>query len=252
MGKTTKFALAFVLLPVFAVNPLFSLQIDPLRMLIQVSAGQQQTGSITITNSKQTPVNVLISLQNSLLDGDIEWLSLDKDSVFLEANQKANVNYRVLIPEGIVGECNARIAFLEEPVASGEKSMLSIKTKISIPFFASVKGTEIQELEILSFEMNEGKSDEAKMVIYNKGNVHIRPIGMCFVKASGEHGEQFIQSTQVNHDRYPVQPGEKQTFKLKFSDPLVAGNYTAEFKLKSITQISHTIKDEIKFQVDYK
>ena len=250
MGKTTKFALAFVLLPVFAVSPLFSLQIDPLRMLIQVSAGQEQTGSITITNSKQTPVNVLISLQNSLLEGDIEWLSLDKDSVFLEANQKANINYRVLIPEGVVGECNARIAFLENPVASGEQSMLSIKTKISIPFFASVKGTEIQDLEILSFEVNEDKSDEAKIVIHNKGNVHVRPTGMCLVKISGEHGDQLIQSTQVNHDGYPVRPGKKQAFELKFSDPLVAGSYTAEFKLKSITQISHTIKDEIKFQLD--
>ena len=70
-------------------------------------------------NDKNFPVNVEIALEKSVQfenkKNDAGWFTLDQDDIIIEPGGNASLEYKVLVPEGSVGEFKARIAFLDKP-----------------------------------------------------------------------------------------------------------------------------------------
>jgi P pilus assembly chaperone PapD len=245
------FVTTFLCSLLLLVSNSYALQIDPLRTMIQVEAGKKTTGTITLTNNKEEVINLVVSLRNSTMQNaqseEVEWLSLETGNLSIESKQQLVLEYHVLIPEGATGECKSRIAFLEVPASSNQGEMVSINTKISVPFFATIKGTEVCDFEVASFEITNDLKDVAALVVENRGNVHVRPSGTCSIKKMGEG--QTVQSTRVNKTNYPIFPGEKKEFKVEFDKPLTPGKYVAELQLESSTQVSHATQKSFEFEI---
>ena len=230
----------------FGVKSSFSLQITPLRTMMQADAGQEINGSITLVNDKRVPVNVEISLQDNSDTGEAEtdWLSLHQDVIFVEAKQSSSLEYAVSIPKTASGEYYARIAFLEKP-ANAKEANVAILTKISVPFIVSVKGTEIYDYEIVDFHVG---SDSVDLTVHNKGNVHIRPFGNCYI--SSLENKKLIQTVKLNHDSRAVLPGVEQQFKVRLKEELVSGQYVGELQVALSPQSKNFISKSFEFEVN--
>ena len=232
----------------FCIN-LLGLQIDPLRTMITVDAGKKEVGCITLTNTNNKKSNISVSFENQAIHGDLgkkDWLTSDQNFVVIEPGQQAVLKYEVFISDGVTGELRSRIAFSE--VSPDQKEgAVAINTKISVPFFATVKGTEVYDFEVVSFEVKDDAKETANVIIHNRGNVHVRPSGICSISKMGE--EKPLQSIQLNKTKYPVFPNEEKEFYMKLNKPLSPGKYTVELQLESITQINHSIRQILEFEV---
>ena len=89
-----------------------------------------------------------------------------------------------------------------------------------------LKGMEVYDFEVLDFKLDKNSKSEADVFIFNQGNVHIRPIGTCSIRSIGK--DSIIESLIINGDGYPIFPGAKQKFRIKFNKPLPAGEYLVE------------------------
>ncbi len=233
-------------------NCLSALQVSPLRTIAQIEAGQKTEGSITLINNKDFPVSIEVESKDLVQNenNDAEWFTLSQDAIFLEPNSDTSLDYKVLLPEGSTGEYKARVAFLERPLNSEGEALVSINTKISIPLFFSVKGTEVYDFEVVDFKLDKNSRSEAEMVIINRGNVHVRPIGTCLIKCLNENS--VIKSLAVNSDGYPIFPGLEQQFKVKLGASLPTGKYAAELEFKLSNTSEHSIRKSFEFEISKK
>ena len=213
--------------------------------MIQVEAGQPFKGSIELVNDKDFPVEVSISIDNNQTQAAAEWLKFNQAVLQIEPKGRQQLEYEVFIPKGNQGEFSNRISFLEEKVGLS-KGTVAINTKVSVPFFALVKETEVYDLQIVSFEMDEGSSKEATVKLQNKGNLHSRPKGTCAIKSLTNPNQ--VQSIDVNKTGYPVYPGSEKAFKLSF-EALPPGNYLAEIQLVSSTHQRYSTKKSFEFEI---
>lgn len=227
-----------------------ALQIEPLIGMIQVEAGQEGTGSIALTNEKNIPITVEFSLKDFELSGvpiDHEWLALDVDMLHLEPKQQVLLDYKTLIPKGTAGEYGVRIRYHEKPRASGNESVLSIKTAVSVPFYAIVSGTERYYCKLLDFQMNGELANEAVAVFSNLGNAHVRPTGYCRIKKSD--GDRVISSARLNSGNSPIYPKEEKKFEIQFDEALPSGKYIAEFQFALFAHADESNKVSFEFEV---
>lgn len=246
MSKLLLNALTIGVIFLGGVKNSFSLQVTPLRTIIQVDGGQEVNGSITLVNDKQVPVNVEISLQNKASDEakvETNWLALSQDVISVEAEQSSLLEYKVSIPKTASGEYYARIAFLEKPVDTKDGGV-AILTKISVPFIASVKGTEIYDYEVVDFHIDGSSVD---VTIHNEGNVHIRPFGNCSISSLEDN--QVIQTVKLNHDNCAVLPGVEQKFKIRFKEELMSGKYVGELQVALSPQSKDFISKSFEFEI---
>lgn len=228
---------------------LFGLQIDPLRTMIQVEPGRNYNGSVLLTNTEDRPVTITISLANRVLrnfQDNNDWLKLEQNHITIGSMQQAVLNYFVLAPEGATGELRSRIAFSEVP-SELEQSMLSINTKISVPFFAAVKGTEEYNFEVTDFKLNDTTNQSASVTLHNGGNMHVRPTGTCLIRQIGQ--AYAVESVQLNKSQYPLFPDESKPFRINFDQVLSPGKYVAEIQLESVTHTTHSIRQVFEFEV---
>ena len=200
--------LVFLLLSLFSnCTYLSALQIEPLRTIVSAVAGTENKGSIKLTNEKTVPVSVEIDLHDlSNKKGLVEhdWLKLGSSSLELKPGQQTSLEYSIFLPEGSAGEYPARIAFTEKPAGAKDPGMIAVNTRVSVPFYATIKGTEIYDIQIADFYFNPDSGNEATVTLQNTGNVHVRPIGQCLVRS--EENNDLLQSTAINDDGYPIQP----------------------------------------------
>lgn len=219
-------------------SSLSALEIEPVIGMIYVEAGEKSTGSITLINEKNIPVVVDFSLRTFQLSGsptDHQWIKLVDDSLQIEPQQKILLNYETSIPNGAAGEYSVRIRYHEKPLLSDSTPALSIKTAVSVPFYAVIRGTERYDFKIENFRMNQELADEASVVFKNTGNAHIRPSGYCQIKKKGS--DQIIQSAQLNRGHSPIYPNKEKTFRLKLDEVLASGEYIAEFQFAFFAKI---------------
>ena len=244
--------LAVIFLCVFCAGTLSALQIEPLRTMIQVDAAQKTRGSITLTNSENQTIRISVSLQNPFLEKaeseNHQWIKLDKEILTIEPREQSILNYEVFIPEGITGECSSRIAFTRIPAEdSSGKGMVSINTKVSVPFFATVKGTQVCNFEVKMFKVDNRPATKAEVTISNLGNTHVRPTGTCTIKVFDS--DEIVQLADFNHSSYPVFPDKEHTFTIQFEKPLPVGKYTAGFDLESSNYCDFKHQQTIPFEI---
>ena len=133
---------------------------------------------------------------------------------------------------------------MEKP-ANSKEANVAILTKISVPFIVSVKGTEIYDYEIVDFHVD---SDSVDLTVHNKGNVHIRPFGNCYI--SSLENKKLIQTVKLNHDSRAVLPGVEQQFKVRLKEELVSGQYVGELQIASSPQSKNFISKSFEFEVN--
>lgn len=206
--------------------------------MIYVEAGETSTGSITLINEKNIPVVVDFSLRAFQLSGsptDHKWIELTDDSLQIGPQQKILLNYATSIPNEATGEYSVRIRYHEKPLLSNSETALSIKTAVSVPFYAVIRGTERYDFKLENFRMNQELASKASVVFKNTGNAHIRPAGYCQIRERGS--DQVIQSVQLNSDRSPIYPNKEKTLRLQLNEALAPGKYIAEFQFAFFANI---------------
>lgn len=228
-----------------------ALQIEPLRTIVSVEAGIETKGSIMLTNEKKISVKIAIDLydlskQEGLLEND--WLELESTSLELEPGQQIPLEYNIFLPKGSSGEYPARIAFTEKPASAVDQQMITINVKMSVPFYATIKGTEIYDVQIVGFDFNNDSNNEATVTLQNVGNVHVRPVGRCFIRS--ENSSDLLQTITINDDGYPIRPKSEQKFKVGFNDSFPAGKYVAELEFKPFKNHSKSICKPFSFDLE--
>ena len=226
-----------------------ALQIEPLRTIVSAEAGVENKGFIKLTNEKTAPVRIEIELydlskQKGLAEND--WLKLETLSLELESGQQVPLKYIIFLPEGSTGEYPARIAFTEKPAGAVDKRA-AINTRVSVPFYATIKGTEIYDIQIVDFYFNSGSKDEATVTLKNIGNVHVRPTGQCLVRSKEDN--DLLQSITINDDGYPIQPQSEQKFKVRFNESFPVGPYVAELEFKPFKSHPTSIRKTFNFDL---
>lgn len=240
-----------IVLLIISIAPVSALQIEPLIGMIEVEAGQEGTGSITLKNDKDAPLTVELLLKDFALSGspiDHEWITLETDSLVIEAGGQALLNYRTFIPEQAEGEYSVRIRCCELPGDSEKRLPLSIKTAISVPFYALIKGTERYDCKIIDFQISGESANEAAIVFSNNGNSHVRPEGYCRIKK--RNSAAILESIQINKGGSPIYPGQERTFKIQFDEVLPVGSYVAELQFALFAGREEYSKGSFEFEVD--
>ncbi|MGK0310362.1 MAG: hypothetical protein ACJAYS_001206 [Lentimonas sp.] len=218
--------------------------------MIHVEAGEDSTGSITLINEKNIPVVVDFLLRDFRLSGsptDHKWVELANDSLQIESKQKISLNYTTSIPEGATGEYSVRIRYHEKPQLSSSEPALSIKTAVSVPFYAVVSDTERYNCKVESFRMNQELANEATVVFNNTGNAHVRPSGHCWIKKIDS--DQILCSAQLNSGNSPVYPDKERTFKIQFDEVLPLGKYVAELQFSLFANADESNRASFEFEV---
>jgi hypothetical protein len=225
--------LLFLLFLLSSSLGLNALRIEPLRTIISTEAGIENKGSITLTNEKKIPVSVEIELldiskQKGLVEHD--WLKFGHSLLELEPGEQIQLGYSIFLPGGSSGEYPARIAFTERAAGAIDTEMVTINTRVSVPFYATIRGTEIYDIQIDEFYFNGDSRREATVVVQNSGNVHVRPVGRCVVKS--EEVDGLMQSVAINGGGYPILPKSKEKFKVRFSKAFPVGAYVAQLEFR--------------------
>ena len=250
LGLKITLLVVFLLSLFFSCIHLNALQIEPLRTITSVEAGIENKGSIKLTNEKKIPVSVEIELidlskQRGLVEHD--WLKLGSFLLELEPGQQMPLEYSIFLPKESSGEYPARIAFTEKPAGTSDQSMIAINTRVSVPFYATIKGTEVYDIRIADFDFDNDSRNEATVTLQNAGNVHVRPVGQCFIKS--EENDDLLQSTTINDDGYPIRPESEQKFKVRFNKSFQVGTYVAELEFKPFKGHSESICKTFKFDL---
>ena len=227
-----------------------ALQIEPLRTIVSVEAGVETKGSIMLTNEKEISVRIEIDLfdlskQKGLVENN--WLELKSSLLELEPGQQIPLEYDISLPKGSSGEYPARIAFTEKPAGAVDHNMIAMNTRISVPFYATIKGTEVYDVQIVDFDFNNGSNNEATVTLQNVGNVHVRPVGQCFIRP--ENSNDLLQTITINDNGYPIRPKSEQTFKVGVDDSFPAGKYVAELEFKPFKNHSESIRKTFSFDL---
>ena len=215
---------------------------------MSVEAGSENNGSILLTNEKKIPTRIEVALndlskQSGLAEND--WLKLSHDFFELGPGEEAFLNYSIFLPSESTGEYSARIAFTEESLNSSSRQDSVLKARISVPFYATVKGTETYNLDIIDFAFDKVSKEEVSVTILNLGNVHIRPKGNCKIKLKTD--DIILQKVEINKDGYPIKPGLKQKFKVTLERPLSSGSYLAELEFKPFAGHNLIVRKSFEF-----
>jgi hypothetical protein len=211
------------------------LSVDPSVTNIFGDPGSIYDGKYTIKNTYDRDINISIEVSkgNSFSankDADIsKWLVFKKNKYPIPAGESIEVPYRVNIEESFKGSISARINF---SVDQEEGQMISIA--ISVPIYVTVTGTENIDFDIDSVNLYKtGDSFSYKMILENKGNVHIRHSGA--IEIYSKKKKKLLKTVSIQ-ETVPTYCEQKREFSERFLpiNELKKGKYVAVFKVKAL------------------
>lgn len=226
------------------------LSVDPAVTNIAGEPGSGYNGKYLVKNTYDKDINVVIEATkgncfsaNKDIDVD-KWLVFEKYKYPIPAGETVAVPYTVSIGEEFKGSISSRINFSVEQ----EKGQM-ITISISVPIYVTVAGTENVDFDIESLNLySAGNKISYKLVLENKGNVHIRHSGnieLYTKKKKKLLKNIFIQETVPT---YCEQKREFSDTILSTSD-LKKGKYVAVFKIRALGK---EITKEINFKLSKK
>ena len=215
----------------FLATSASALVVSPWRTELSVDPGTQKKGSISLVNESAEAVTYEIAFRDlSARTGEASnWIDLDTRTIRLEANGRKAIAYVITIPEEAEGEFSGRLSFAEKGQNQNQASMMSIATRISVPIFAVIRGTERYSVEIVNFRLKPHNLLQAEVVLRNAGNVHIRPRGECEVRLRG-HDEVECYFV-INEQGFPVYPGQDRVLIGHLPRLLESGTYVAALRV---------------------
>jgi hypothetical protein len=199
----------------FAIHSLHqaeALFLDPVRIEITAPPGAGYQGHITLRNDQPEPLTVEVSFHD---DSTItaEWLQLKTGIITLIPHKKTIIPYTVSIPSTAKGEFRGRFAFSEAASETGASSV-SLVTRIAVPIYVVVRGTEKYGATIKNIQVDSTSPLSVSVSLENHGNVHIRPEGRLVIVDDDINRE--VAQVPINPLGYPIFPG--------LTDELIARN----------------------------
>ena len=223
------------------------LSVDPTVTNIKCEAGSVYKGKYLLRNTYDRDINIIIQAeQGETFSGngkaDVkDWLKFKEYKYFIKAGKTVEIPYTADINKKFKGSLSARISFF---VAQEKNQMVTVK--IVVPVYVTVNGTENVDycIDSLSIHTSENKV-YYKLVLENKGNVHIRHCGNIEIY-SGD--KKKLLKTVYIQETVPTYCGEKRNFSeiLFPKTELKEGEYVAVFKIRAFDK--EVIK-EVKFNI---
>ena len=200
-----------------------------------------------VTNVSDNAVTVIVTKENwknfSGNSNDVSvdnWLKLGKDKFDIAPKESAEVPFRVITSEKMIGSVSGMIVF----TVKGEMFSLSMKQ----PVYVTINGTEQVDFKIDSVMLKTSKINGNlyyNMVVRNDGNVHIRHNG--FIEIYDKKTGNLIKKVVID-ETFPVYAQESRIFNgivLSRKD-LKKGKYIALFKINALKK---EVVKKVKFEV---
>lgn len=226
------------------------LSVDPAVTNIAGEPGSVYNGKYSVKNTYDRDINITIEVAkgnsfsaNKDIDVD-KWLVFEKHKYFIPAGKAIEVPYNVKIGEDFKGSISSRINF---SVDQEEGQMISIS--ISVPIYVTVTGTENVDFCIDSLDLYASdKNISYKLVLENKGNVHIRHSGNIEIYTKNK--KSLIKNISIQ-ETVPTYCEQKRDFCEMFlpKSNLKKGKYVAVFKIRALGK---EVTKEINFKVSKK
>jgi hypothetical protein len=226
------------------------LSVDPAVTNIAGEPGSGYEGKYLVKNTYDKNINITIEVTkgncfSANKDADVnKWLVFEKNKYFIPAGETVEVPYTVKIEDEFKGSISARINF---SVDQEEGQMISIS--ISVPIYVTVTGTENIDFVIDSVNLyKSGDNIAYKMVLENKGNVHIRHSGN--VEIYTKKKKMLIKNISIQ-ETVPTYCEQKRDFgeRLLSVKDLKKGKYVAVFKVRALGK---EVTKEINFKLSKK
>ncbi|MBR3628707.1 MAG: hypothetical protein IKN42_07715 [Elusimicrobia bacterium] len=226
------------------------LSVDPAVTNIAGEPGSVYNGKYSVKNTYDRNINVIIEVTkgncfSANKDVDVnKWLAFEKYKYPIAAGETVEVPYNVQIGEQFKGSVSARINF---SVEQEQGQMISIS--ISVPIYVTVTGTENIDFCIDSLDFySSGKNISYKLVLENKGNVHIRHSGN--IELYTKKKKKLLKNISIQ-ETVPTYCEQKREFSetiLPKAD-LKKGKYVAVFKIRALGK---EVTKEINFKISKK
>jgi len=222
------------------------LSVDPSVTNIKGVPGSGYKGKYSVKNTYDRDINIIVEVEQGKTfsgNGNIDvtkWLQLEKNKYFIKAGEIAEIPYTVIIDENFKGSVSARITFSVDQ----EKGQM-ITISISVPIYVVVEGTENIDYCIDSLDLyNAGNNISYKLVLENKGNVHIRHSGS--IEIYSKNKKELLKTIPIQ-ETVPTYCGEKRDFleNMLPKTELKKGTYVAVFKVRALDK-------EVVKEVDFK
>jgi len=187
-----KLLLFILLLLVIALNtgaqqqnePKDSITVLPAKVDMKIAAGDAYENDYSITNNYNGPLTVEITLDNwysyeaNASFGVNDWVTVEPKEIKLQAGETGIAHYKVQTSTAMVGSIGAKVIFTARP-----PHQEMFKIRLTTFLYAQMTGTEKIDFEILGAKF--GKSGDfilGHIIVKNKGNAHIRPMGAYIMK----------------------------------------------------------------------
>ena len=224
-----------------------ALGIDPWRTELTATPGETLTGTIELTNERNSQTHYTIEFKDKSINAGThqEWIELEKTEVSLGPFESTSVAYTIHMPADANGELYGRLSFSESE-ENDEPSMMSITTRISIPIFVIVRGTESYAASILRFRIKPHRPLQAEILLRNSGNVHVRAQGTCTL-VNTKNGK-VVATFPVNPQAFPVYPRSERALIGNLAKPLDPGSYRAELEIPFPDE-THILKNDFPVEI---
>jgi len=193
-----------------ACNSAYAIDIDPMRLELELDSGKVHTDYITVTNHSKNPVEISASTQKyrfiasphmiypeaealRRLQSCQRWIEMDIDRITIGPESSEELAYTIYVPENSFGEHVAAIVIDENteapPLDPGKKGQVRIKItpRISIPVYVAIKGYSEISAKIENFDVDQDiKKGIAifEITLKNTSTKHIRPVGTIIITDS--------------------------------------------------------------------
>lgn len=244
-----KFLLLVSLLFCFSLS-YAGLSVDPSVTNIFGEPGSGYKGKYTIKNTYDRDININIEVEQGKTfagNGEVDvkkWLEFENYTYFIKAGASVEAPYTAVIDEKFKGSVSARVTF---SVAQEQGQMITIS--ISVPIYVTVEGTEKVDYCIDSLNLYaSGNNISYKLVLENKGNIHIRHSGI--IEIYNKNKTELLKTISMQ-ETVPTYSGEKRDFSdvMLPKEELKKGTYVAVFKVKAFDK---EVVKEVKFKVTKK
>lgn len=185
----------------FTSQTIASIEIDPMRLELEIESGKQSTGYMTLTNHGEENLDISLSPGDyrymfsgntvfpespkaQTLPSAKSWITLKPDKIKLEKEKMQQVQYSINAPSLLSGEYVAAILIdMEQPQTLLKQNTtgqvrIKITPRINIPVYIAIKGSLKRSCEIKGFEAVSSKNKKFvwfSATVKNNGTVHIRP-----------------------------------------------------------------------------
>ena len=211
----------------FSIACVGRLAVGPLSLILDIPAEGRGSGSISIVNTGDDPIELKVSLHDwwrepprgelqILPPGTVErscssWVRFAPSSLVMSPGDQADLSVEVEVPADVEGDHWALLLVEEVPTpeerakAEGMASTTRVIVSYAIKILQKDASTENQDLEIRGIELVEQDPLTFSVHIANTGNAHLTTTGTLTVRdIFGETVREF------DIKAFPTLPGEER------------------------------------------